>query len=107
MHEQQLLLLRIPKDHKKTAYNIAHKAGVKISIHTRGDTAFILLVVSRSVLDCNLLNLPEPLHGVYRFFDELRKRQFEYSLDVYSHDYKETQRRNEVGVFDLKQLTLC
>lgn len=104
---KQLLVVKIPKDYKKTAYNIAAKAGVKISIHTIGNTAVILLIVSKNLLNCNLLHLPEQLYGVYRFFDELRKRKFEYDLEVYTHDYQESKRRNELGLFDLKQTTLC
>ena len=102
----QLLLVKVPKSQRKTIYNIAQKAGVKLSIHTNEKTAFILIVVDQTVLNCNLLNLPTQMHGVYRFFDELRKRNFEYTLEVYTHDYAESRRRNEYGVFDLKQPTL-
>jgi hypothetical protein len=106
MEVQQLLLVKIPKSQKKTMYNIAQKARVKISIHTVGNAAFLLIVLNKSLINCNLLCLPEKLHGVYRFFDELRKRKIEYRLDVYTHDYQESQRRNAKGVFGIVQTNL-
>lgn len=104
---QQLLVIKIPGAQKKTAYNMAQKAGMKISIHTIGKNASILIVIEKSLLNCNLLNLPESLHGVYRFFDEMRKRNFEYTVDVYTHSYEESKKRNFMGLFDMKQTTLC
>lgn len=103
----QLIMLKVPKGQKKTCYNIAAKAGLKISIHTNGNVAFVLIKLSKSLLDCNLMNLPEEAHGVYRFFDELRKRNFEYELEVYTHDYKESKKRNFYGLFDMKQTSFC
>lgn len=99
----QLLMVTIPKSMKKTCYNIAAKAGLKISIHSHGNTAFILIKLSKSILNCNLMSLPEAAHGVYWFFDELRKRQCEYRIDVYTHDYAESKKRDFTGVFDTKQ----
>jgi hypothetical protein len=103
MEIKQLLLVKIPKSQKKTMYNIAQKAHLKITIHTVGNVAFLLIVVAKNLLDCNLLNLPESLHGVYRFFEDLKKRNIEYTLDVFTHDFEESQRRNFYGVFELQQ----
>src|SRR5512136_2469420 len=102
----QLLLVKVPKSQSKTVYNIAQKAGVKLSVHTHRQTAFILIIVEKTVLNCNLLQLPAQMHGVYRFFDELRKRKFEYTLEVYTLNHAESLKRNELGVFDLKQPSL-
>lgn len=108
MKEKQLLMITIPGSQKKTCYNIAAKAGVKIAIHTigAGKNACVLILIDKNLLGCNLFNLPEEAHGVYRFFDEMRKRNFEYKLDVFSHDYTETKKRNYVGVFETTQQSL-
>ena len=99
-------MLTIPAGQKKTCYNIAAKAGLKISIHTLGKNACVLVLVNKNLLDCNLFNLPEEAHGVYRFFAEMRKRNFEYTLDVFTHDYHETKKRQFTGVFETRQQSL-
>lgn len=106
MRTTQMLLLKVNVSQKKTLYNIAARCGLKISIHTTETTAQVLILLDKDILTCNLLTLPASARAFYWFFDELRTRDVEYSLDVFTHDYRETKKLQAKGVFDTKQRSL-